>query len=103
MPSASWIALGAMMVGGQGVLAWLTYLLGRRQRQADLRLTKAQEEKLAREAADAAIACVEAQRDECRENLAMAIAYIIDVADAAREGKPIPPVPIPLWMVVRNA
>lgn len=100
MDPAAWVAVGTAVVGSQGLLTWL---LTRRQRSATLGLTRAQETKMVDDVVEQATERIAAQRDECRENLAMAITYIIDVAEAARNGECIPPVPIPLWMVVRNA
>lgn len=90
MDPAQWIAVVAILIGGQGLAGW--FLVRRQTRAQEIRLRR----DLLKEARD------EARQDNehCQAKLGRAIAYIIAVAESVRHSRPVPPVPIEFWVVM---
>lgn len=91
------LAVLTLLVGGQGILQWVS---GRRQRCASLGLTRAQHDNLVSDTADEALKRLEKQRDNCHEKLAAVVKHMAHTAEEVNAGRPMPTVPMDLRMVI---
>jgi hypothetical protein len=97
----TWLAIGALLLGGQGIGFMFTWRMAKRQSVSTVNLNDAQAHKLTVETSNMVLQRISEERDDCHRIVKASVRYIDQLSgDIRAAGIPVRPKPDELLGVI---